>query len=112
MPDDLITRIESAGPDKQRVLLWEAFRRLDREAPPARYSRFKALHDAEAYLDAALMLFPGSATGWTLASDCGAAPMHQAIIFRDGDGAIGTGDASTPALALLAAILKAKGPRP
>lgn len=118
---DLITRIENAGPDGQSKLVWEAFRRLDPEAPPVRYLRYTKLHSLGAFVDAALMLLEEPWFVYCMGEQV--SPIlykggrrdrmyfHADLQHREG-GRRTQGVGQTQALALLAAILKAKGPRP
>lgn len=111
MTADLITRLESAdGPSRElfveaaRVVFgitslaeedWKAL-----NFPPA--DRFIKRLDAEAWTSAAEMLVP---EGW----DWELYPREAALIHPDLPGADVFADASTPALALAAAALKARG---
>lgn len=115
--DKLITRIESAGPDEQRELLEKVWQELhflggdpEGEWDSCRLcQRFHNMLDAEAYLSAAEMLVPEGWHEWhvgrtwkTGEGQCYAldpVTMHQPVFVF----------AATPALALLAAILKAGG---
>lgn len=107
---DLSDRIEAAGPEQQRDLLEDLFETLH---PPHRdldekRRRFRAMLDAEAYLDAALMLVP---KGWHViysgplehGDPPGRAGVYQAgtlpILYH----------AQSVALALAAAIARSKG---
>jgi len=55
-------------------------------------------------MDAALLLVPEKHDGWSCNVQNG---ICQALIFKDGDGVIGRGDAATPELAICAAALEA-----
>lgn len=116
--DKLITRIESAGPDDQRRLLWSAFVISDREYPVGWYERFRVMLDAKAYVDAALMLLEEPwfvvRMGERVTSVIFKGDRHDHLRFytelqhREG-GRLTEGKGQTQALALLAAILKAGG---
>ena len=119
----LLSRIETATADQQADLLREAFTTVFGEEPPSEYkprawktgepdfspawvayinrrNRFRNFLDCGAYESAAISMLPEGA-------DCTVSWCHgkaEAVAFID---AI-TGDAATPALALIAAILKAK----
>lgn len=108
MPTDLITRIESAGPDEQRELLIEAFIIVYPGDNRRLWSHFQRSLNAEAYIDAALMLLPeGLSARLYIHPD-----EAHCDVYRGHPGAVLLGEAeraSTPALALLAAILKVGG---
>jgi hypothetical protein len=134
MPSDLhslAARAEAADPSEQREVLNAAFRAIHGEKPPRvlggsdaltswlyRYNPFFKMLDAEAYESAAMMLVP---EGWSvfllrLPEGRGEASLLE---FGEPDekgkrwrraGMIDTGrrTASTPALALVAAYLRAR----
>lgn len=66
--------------------------------------KFGRLLDAEAYLDAAVMLVP-EGWNWSICGSFKEASVHR---FHQGKRTAFDGEAPTPALALLAAITKAK----
>lgn len=135
MPTDheaLARQCEEAGADRQRELCEAAFAVL-RSMPQIRVpfqpdgspwfgdgvgpytpewkvwnecqKAFRAKLDAEAYVDAVLMLVPEGWNRWAVTG------RHSATVGRDGD--VTTQDswvfAATPALALLCAILRSQG---
>lgn len=111
---DLIARIESAGPEEQEKLLLEAYDHCPHAWKGGNVlARFESLLDAKAYLDAALMLMPdgtGHDPYWMLkAANPNNAKGCRAEIWVKDHGTPFRGRAPTPALALLAAILKAGG---
>lgn len=124
MQPDLHTlsqQCETAGPEETGRLLWHAFRLLDPEATDARYGAFKALLDIntqEAFLGAAAMLVPEGwaveRAGWHSLGEPSAffqlwQYRHEAGKWRHGSGEQrAEGEAATPALALLSAILRAE----
>jgi hypothetical protein len=124
MPSDLhslAARAEAADPSEQREVLNAAFRAIHGEKPPRvlggsdaltnwllRYNPFFKMLDAEAYESAAMMLLP---EGFRFSLDnafggggavCGAI-VNNTVFAKNAK----TGDASTPALALVAASLRA-----
>ena len=97
---ELATRAEQAGPNDQRHILELAWQEVyghfpgSHESLPERTLLFARRLNAEAYLDAALMLVP---------EGCGFAIMgNGAKVGRH------IGASSTPALALTAATLRAR----
>lgn len=110
---DLPTRCEAAGAGEQRALLEEAGRELYGVSSAFNWPRFTTMLDAEAYLSAAEMLVP---EGWTdvrnyhrKMSD-GSLHAYAEIGFDHLDMCLtAEGRAATPALALAAASLRAKG---
>ena len=96
---DLIARCESAGESEQRHMLELAWQELHNEFPstvewanqPA--FRFARMLNAEAYLSAAKMLVP-EGSGFVVMGNGAKVGRHMGV-------------ASTPALALLAASLRA-----
>ena len=105
----LARQCEEAGADRQRELLDQAWDALARDNgflwTYENCPRFEMLMEAEAYVDAALMLVPEGWNRWAVTG------RHSATVGRDGD--VTTQDswvfAATPALALLAAILRSQG---
>lgn len=123
---DLIARVEAGTAEQQRELLEAAFNAtrgpkpeiwsVPYEVHTPEYSawverkwKFGAMLEAEAYLDAALMLLP---EGWmvTHLSELGGAGGCVCALGNPGTGASVTADAGerTLALALTAAILRAR----
>lgn len=111
---DLLTQIQNAtgGSRELDVEIGEAcgYMRASQIGP---YRRYRALHPNGRTIDLphfstniqdVVSLVPRDATAWSLNVEDG---QCQALIFRDGDGVIGRGDAPTPALALCEAIIKA-----
>ena len=108
----LIDRIASAQPEEQRELFEEGAYLLrpvwfavatDWDDPG--YERFSAMLDAGAYLDAVLLMLPEDRPRWAVTG-------RNSATVGNKDGAPGPlvwVFATTPALALLAAILKAGG---
>jgi len=114
MTSDLIARIEAAQADVRDVLELAFFDIYGREPDKVhipqwnqwrdREISFHRFLDAEAYLDAAMMLVP---EGWRYGimgragyTECGIGPEEKDAVY--------TGRSETPALALAAASLKAK----
>jgi hypothetical protein len=106
-------QIETATAEQQHALLEAAWRKLRGDeyvkTGVNHFYRFQALLDAEAYLDAALMLVP---EGWETAIYLGGEntvvqmeteAMRQRMYFYPIEGL-----GATPALAICAAILRAK----
>lgn len=115
---DLITRIESAGPDEQEELVWEAYDYCPHAWKGGNVlSRLESLLYAEAYVDAALMLLKEPwfvyGMGEQVSPIIYRGDRHDHLHFhadlqhREG-GRLTQGVGETQALALLAAILKAK----
>lgn len=118
----LLARIEgAAGADDDLFFkAWRAFglnaRWHEDNGEPANaealaYERFQELIENDAWTDAALALVGRVMPGWRvgLNSDPHRAPLWSAQLKRSGDNWKPHGDyASTPALALLAALLRAK----
>ena len=114
----LLHRIETTGPDQQRELLVEAYEMLHAE-PDAirdgvawgewhnrrRYARQKI--DAGAYLSAAETLVP-EGWGWGAGNCSEKDDSWASVTSPHGDCLDYDAYASTPALALLAAILRAR----
>lgn len=100
---NLATRAEQAAPEDARALLVEAFALVHGRHPSSLVLSHRAFIrklDAEAYLDAAMMLIP-EGIKWSV-STFGARGGTAQIDNR-------CRTAATPALALLAAIIRAKG---
>jgi len=101
--------------DHTRAMLEEAWEAIHGGNPlwwnPADRFRFTRLLDAEAYLDAAVMLVP-EGVWWVVSHVMGPQPMtrdlFRADVLVNKDLTIREHIAPTPALALLAAIMKAK----
>jgi hypothetical protein len=110
---DLIARLEAAGPEMQRDVLgdaWDCIARTNgHDWASANAGKFCRLIDAEAYVDAALMLVPegcfvgflmdGEKDGW-IACCQPAGPDLEPPTLR-------WSNAATPALAIAVAALKA-----
>lgn len=120
----LSERLSSAGVEQQRELLIEVYAALDDGRPLKqddvdRYGRFVRMLDAEAYLDAAVMLVPEGwvceRLHWWPGSDqpagCSLLGTHEFRGQRWHNAADGrsVATAATPALALCAAIAKERG---
>ena len=109
-------RIEQAAPDVREVLELAFFDIYGREPDKVhipewnqwrdREMRFRRFLDAEAYTDAALMLVPVGGS-WAVGMQSGG--VSGASVFLNG-GAMFRTEAATPALAIAAASLRAKGP--
>jgi len=109
---DLTTRIEQAVEGEQRELLFAAAKEIwtwayapatvDPDLWAARWVKFNRLLNAEAYLDAAIMLVPED-MGWEV--DSFDYTESTAVIYGGGAGPR-EARAGTPALAILAAIKK------
>lgn len=114
--DPLIPRIEQATAEQVRELLEEAFNTLF-PYPGAEhylalevdwtwdwlYARFRKMLDAEAWTSAAEMLVPEGFVGMA------GLGIPEAVLWRSGQFSQVRGKAATPALALAAACLRAKG---
>lgn len=114
---DLAKRAEQAGAEETRALLEEAWLAIHHGGYPPENSQdtcrkcdqFTRFLDAEAYTDAALILVPEGGQ-WAFDSH-----HNIARVFVYFDGPQGpawdefSGEANTPALALLAAICRARG---
>ena len=103
-------RIEQAAPDVREVLMNAAFEIADGNWSMAQTTRFTRFLDAEAYTDAALMLVTEGALlrvhGCTNRNGFNAwINIHQVGNEKDV-----FGNGKTPALAIAAASLRAKGP--
>jgi len=114
----LAARLEVASPDEQREMLEAAYaafnggRLFDQPATPgfrethARWDRFRRMLDAEAFESAAMMLVP---EGWFTRLAMEDRHSHSwRWDLRGGYGVDASARASTPALALTAASLRAR----
>lgn len=105
---DLAARVEAAGEDEQRELLCDAYEALAkcRAVSFEIAARFMRCIDAEAYLDAAIMLVP-SGWRWSVggAGYAGVEPPSDDPIEPEPTTTERLG--ATPALALAAAALRA-----
>ena len=110
---ELATRAEQAGVDEQRHILELAWQEVyghfpgSHESLPARTLLFARRLNAEAYLDAALMLVPEGWFLWQLGEYTDNSPFiwHSTLWHRDADLPESSFTATTPALALTAAAL-------
>lgn len=110
---ELATRAEQAGPNDQRHILELAWQEVyghfpgSHESLPARTLLFARRLNAEAYLDAALMLVPEGWFLWQLGEYTDNSPFiwHSTLWHRDADLPESSFTATTPALALTAAAL-------
>ena len=113
----LISRVEQGSPDQQRELLWDAFSTIWPQVASgawdaidawyARQDAFDAMLDAEAYLSAAETLVP-EGWGWGAGNCSEKDDSWASVTSPHGDCLDYDAYASTPALALLAAILWAR----
>jgi len=115
----LSDRVEAASVDEQRAMLKEAYHAIFPHNSPQHdhqhRARFIGLLDAEAYLDAAMMLVPEGS--WFLIKNVmGPQPMTRDLFVADVLVAGGkdrpiqlTRPFATPTLALTAACLRARG---
>lgn len=106
---ELAKRCEKAGPDEQRELLLRAWVAV---VPPldSPYGPFLNMVEVGAFESAALMLVPDDWTAWELHSHS-ARTRFSADLLRlgcDGGEHWARGRASTPALAIAAASLRAR----
>lgn len=106
----LATRIEQAGPESQAELLGDAFDAIHAEegddwsaATQTDYGRFTAMLDCGAYLSAAEMFVPDG-YDWIVGHTNNGLTIYAEVGGTGGDF---TRFASTPALALAAACLRA-----
>jgi len=124
---EIATACESAGPERQQELLVEAYATIHNQEPAndqwygdtetkTRGRYFTAKLDAEAYLDAAMMLVPeGHSVDLTIGgywpNRARLMPVYQegSRWLHRGSDLHYTANASTSALALLAAICRALG---
>ena len=110
---ELATRAEQAGPNDQRHILELAWQEVyghfpgSHESLPERTLLFARRLNAEAYLDAALMLVPEGWFLWQLGEYTDNSPFiwHSTLWHRDADLPESSFTATTPALALTAAAL-------
>lgn len=102
----LIARVESAGAGEQWKLLPEGWNQLNPGSAWQRCNKFNRLMVAQAFTDAALSMVP---EGWcvllAIAPDKSICDIHEKPLGHSGQWIAHT-KAATPALALLAAILK------
>lgn len=113
---ELAQRAEKAGPDEQRELLVGAFVRINGIERAANefwrnateYS-FRAKLDAEAYLDAAMMLLPEDDWEWVLEREMTELyhPRPSPVTYRVSLGQYGKAESGLLPMALLAAICRA-----
>ena len=106
----LITRIEAAGPEDQRALLVEAWDIIHPRSTAFdldKWHRFTGMITHFAYLSAAEMLVP-EGWGWGAGNCSEKDDSWASVTSPHGDCLDYDAYASTPALALLAAILRAR----